>query len=352
GDLNGDGRDDIVARDEERNRYYLQAADGTFPAEPSFTLALEDFRDPADAAKPSGVLEMLDDLRFTADSIDETDLDGDGIRDYVVLTSSRVLAFRGTRDGVNASDPWQILRFGAAVGNVLLFDVNGDGRKDLVAARIDVPPLPRLLVGLFAGFTVDIRALAFFAGPDGRFSRKPDRSNTLHLEVPPIVDILRHPDAYKKKFERLKGIRWRPDEIAEVDLDGDGRAEALVFDEAGVTVRAPAAPIGARRTPERIGRARVDPGGIAAIADAFVFNPDRATYTVDTLAPAIEELARVLRTSGEARRAAADAAPLVAAGPLRIRPRSVEVRDVDGDGRPDVILRDGGRATVLWNRKP
>ncbi len=118
GDLNNDGKPDLVVRDATSSRIevHLGKGDGTFRIPPIVVLwpYLEPDVTPADRA-----------------SMSITDINGDGIPD-LVIGSSDVQIFFGAGDGTFTSDSPLIYRVGFPVEAVATADWNGDGAVDVI----------------------------------------------------------------------------------------------------------------------------------------------------------------------------------------------------------------------------
>ncbi|MCE9637762.1 MAG: VCBS repeat-containing protein [Planctomycetes bacterium] len=231
-DVNGDGRKDLVVEDGKIRAFHLARPDGTIAPEPDVRKDLSEFQDttPAAEVRLGRTLAGGDDQRF-----DSTDLDGDGIPDYVISHRRKVWVFRGSSAGPQFTEAWQVLRVADDVSAMLVARLDGDPKPDLLLLRAQVPTVTTLLRGLVASWDVEIASVGYenvtSAGDaKGPFATAPKWKGDLALRLPAILGILKDPEALVKRFETLekklkRGFVWG-------DFDGDGRADAAVATQA------------------------------------------------------------------------------------------------------------------------
>ena len=244
-DLNGDGKLDLVAHLPTERRFYLQGKDG-FPAAPSYVLDLAQFR--AGKAQPANQgpaeVKMLDqrEVRVT-----EADLDGDGLTDYLVGAGRVVRLYFGSANGVDFSRPQLARRMSGELRGVGAYDVNRDGRQDLIAIKFDAPSIPRLVAAYFVSMTIEIEILAYFNRGGRSLSRRPDERRSLAVKLPPLRGVL---ESFDDIGERLFAAVARQARYLRADVDGDGIIDATFIDDDG-TLRLYRGKKGERPPPER-----------------------------------------------------------------------------------------------------
>lgn len=232
-DLNGDGRLDISSRVRDRTRCYLQG-DAGFHSEPSYELDLARFRE-GDAAgdkqrgarKRSGVGLTLN----SSIKLHEVDIDGDRIQDYLIGAGQHLRVYYGSATGADFSRPHTMLKLSNELQGVGSFDIDQDGRLDLVALKFELPGLPKLIAAYFVSMSLDFEVLGYKNEGGRKFSRLPAWRNTLALELPPLRDVLEGFDAFAERFLEAASRRGR---FAAGDVNGDGVPDAAFLDPGGL----------------------------------------------------------------------------------------------------------------------
>ncbi|MBL8862801.1 MAG: VCBS repeat-containing protein [Planctomycetes bacterium] len=332
-DVNGDGRLDLVVEDREIRAFHLVRPDGSLPGEPDAVLDLSIFKDSTaeGGVTPgrtlSGSDRTLHELR---------DLDGDGIPDHVIAHRRKVWVFRGGPEAPQFRSPSSILKTADDVTGLLLLDLDGDARPDLVLLRVQVPSVAAILRGLVAEWEVEAAAAGYRAGGERDFEPTPHWRSTLRFRVPAILSILKDPDAIVRRFEEA-GRKFA--RSAEGDVDGDGRADALIVSEDGTRIdlwlgHADAARA-ARQTP-------------AEIVRQALFGEAEASWDLDRLVTwfaGVGERRLLTLTGGRP-----PAGSLALRAPDAWRLVDLTVADLRGDGRALAVLRyesaDGSRTVV------
>ncbi len=282
GDLNGDGRPDLVAVNN------LGALDVLFNSAGRF--------------KPLVVTKTT----VSATALALADFDGDGRLDVVVAGDLLTVAF-GKGDGT----------FGASVSYMTgsmpmamkVADVDGDGHPDLVVTNVTFPPGAGLPVTLGAGSVNVFRNLG--AGTFAPQVTYPAGNGTSNVAVG--------------------------------DLDGDGRPELLATNTVdgtlGVFVNTGNGTFGPQRTyADGSPRNGVDVGGALAVAD---FNGDGKLDVVSTSWDATAVAGNLVVFLNSGKGDLAPARPVL--GPLE--PGALATEDFDADGLPDLAVASA-RGTI------
>ena len=333
-DLNGDGREDIIVSRGDKHAFHMQSADGHFSAQPDVRLDLGIFEDrsPRPALRPGEILSQGDDRQFS-----RRDLDGDGIPDYVISHRRKVWVFHGSEAGPQFSEPSTILKVAEDVTALLILALDDDEYPDLLLMKVEVPGIAALLGGLLSSWSVDVRAIGYRSEEGLRFDTKPKWRRELEMSLPPILDLVRHPERFVKKFEGV-GDKFRAPSRG--DFDGDGTLDMLLTDEKQET-------IGLWRTQER---ARDDAGRQRREAErrlaSLLFDSKQASWDLDRMLETISAYASERLDTLTAGREADQRFALRPAQEFEFL-RALAL-DLDGDGADEILLTyAGARAAHL-----
>jgi hypothetical protein len=249
GDVNGDGRRDLVSATRHALRIFLQAPNGKLPSTASETILLD-------------LISEREHMRGTGGVVGEAaDIDGDGRLDLLLSQVSGTLTnstaethIYMNREGTwDLSSPDRSYATKGAIGSNSLMDLDGDGLPELVRASIKVSVLE--LVEVLITRELDVEVSLFANSPNessGAFAA--DASSKLKIEIP-------------LSFESFRPTGFLPN--LKTDLDGDGYRDLLrsgAGDEISVYSGEQA---GERKTSfkKRVGRQKVDTRGQLALGD-------------------------------------------------------------------------------------
>lgn len=146
-DLDGDGRQDLVAYRDRGLARYLQRPDGAFPPRPDSEEPLDVVRKseaPGQEAREGS--EAFANVRLHLD-----DVDGDGRADLIATRTlgeigmfetlrTQQLVFRGRPDGFDEANPDVLLNIKGVSTDPVFVDWDGDGKRDLIVSsyRMDL----------------------------------------------------------------------------------------------------------------------------------------------------------------------------------------------------------------------
>ena len=206
GDIDGDGRADVLSASRHELRVFLQRPGGDFARDPDRRIPLRRVS-LQDHMRGSGT------VRATAG-----DIDGDGRIDLMIsemsggLTDSKSLtSIHFNRRGEwDLEHPDLVLRREKSVGVDQLLDVDGDGRLELLQGHIPLTVLE--LVEVFLTRSFDARMALYRLSPDGSRGRQPKPWIERKLGIPISFDT-----------GRLRGFIPSFDH----DLNGDGYLDFL-----------------------------------------------------------------------------------------------------------------------------
>jgi FG-GAP-like repeat len=204
GDVDGDGRGDIVSATRHELRVFLQDAHGRFPERASRSAALR-LLAPEDYVRNAGSVR-----------VDGIDLDGDQRLDLLIshtagnlFSATTTVRIHMNRDGRwNLAKPDQQFRAeGGLTGNVVI-DLDGDGRVELVEARIPAGVLE--VVEALVTRAIDAEVSIYRRGEQSPFDAAPSYRWTLDVPF---------------SFTTFRSLGFIP--TLEADLNGDGIHDLL-----------------------------------------------------------------------------------------------------------------------------
>jgi hypothetical protein len=317
GDLNGDGQTDLIVVNQDARQLASLLGTG------------EGF---LNAATPSSLQTGSQPVAIVAG-----DFNGDGVTDLVVLdgTDATLRVYLGDGHGGFTPTPTSVSA-GNAPSGLTVADVNGDGKLDL-------------LVGNSAG---DV--LALLGNGDGTFQpyRRIDQRMTLAVGdlsgaghedfviANQAMDRVTVQDSQSSSSsftqDRGDGIR-DPGQVKLADLNGDGIPDLIVVNGGGNNVLVYPGLPGGQFGPARSFFAGTNPAGVT-VSD---LNGDGRRDLV--IANEGSNDVSILLGSGEGSGWTLTPGPRlgVGAGPV-----ATLVRDVNGDGVPDLLVCNGGDGTV------
>ena len=222
-DVSGDGRPDLVINDGEIVRQYIVGEEG-FPTLPTRTLDLSRFR--AD----------MEDLRLDLGNLTKSvkyliqdkwaDLDGDGDLDVMILADGMVRTFLGDENGIDLSKQKAPVKVRGNVFYIYPARIDPDPHPDLVLVRVEDLGIGKVLQAALFAWEIRFDFLVFRGRGDGRFETRVYRDRTAKLQGDSILSI------YKEERDQLTTLRRKI--VRMCDTDGDGvRSDLVTLDADG-----------------------------------------------------------------------------------------------------------------------
>jgi hypothetical protein len=206
GDIDGDGRVDILASSRHQLRVFLRREDGSYPRAADRTIAL-------------GRVSLEDHIRGSGSvrSIGR-DIDGDGLLDLllsltiggVMDASSNSYVHLNKGSGWNLDKPDATYESASSLSADQLVDLDGDGRLEIV--RMGIPISVLELVEIFVQRALDAWLRAYAIGNDGDRDGRPE-------------PLLEQKFALPLDFDTSRPAGFIP--TIEFDLNGDGLRDYL-----------------------------------------------------------------------------------------------------------------------------
>ena len=204
-DLDGDGRNDVVASNRFELRVFRRREDGGLPDAPDETIPLD-------------IISRTDQIRGSGGvAIQLADIDADGRADLVATylgggfsdASMETRLHRNRGGSFDMTSPDQVFRSESTVGIDRLVDLDGDGQLELLRGRISFSLLD--FVALLLTRSVDADFEVHRLGSDGRFDEEPALAR--EFEIPLSFDTFR-PEGFLP--------------VLGPDIDGDGYGDLLL----------------------------------------------------------------------------------------------------------------------------
>jgi len=205
GDIDGDGRNDLIVADRHEVRIFLQDEQAKFPRIANQTLAV-------------GRLSVDDHIRSSGNlAIDAVDINGDRRADLLISHSSGGLFSPRSETAVHINragqfdltQPDQVITSDGGIATVQLLDIDGNGSVELIEARIPMGVLP--LVEALLTKDIDVEASVYRTGDGDTFESKPWFETAFEIPF---------------NFDTNRPMGFFPNYDA--DVTGDGRVDLLL----------------------------------------------------------------------------------------------------------------------------
>ncbi len=232
-DVNNDDHPDLLSATDERFDVFLASDQGAdyFPQTPTYSVDRLEIRerlgsfdiDQLDFSNLTGILALTHE-----ETLD--DVDGDGIDDFLLREGGKVSLFGGTADGMDFTQPRQVLRSGGNVITTFLQDENEDGLKDLWLWRVEEISVGDLFLWLAISGSINVEAFVYH-NEGQSFARRPARQLTVALKFPSALGMLSSAMEFREQAEALEDTRTIPTAIAKVSGVGSNRDLLVLLDE-------------------------------------------------------------------------------------------------------------------------
>lgn len=321
-DLNGDGRLDLRASDEDVESFYLQDASGRIPETPSYVIDLGPYKKQAPEQKGG--------MKVGQWQFIPIDLNADSIQDYVIVAGNKIWFHLSGKNGPDLAKPDQILKVSTETMSVVMLPIDEDDRPDLVVMKYELPSVGRIVAGLAIGLDFEIEFLGYRNSGDPVVARKPDWRSTFVFKVPPIFRLLGELEGLTEEF---RGLRRKANSSTGADFDGDGARDFVKLDAKGLEFYRNEAGTGAKGAPKTDFYREF---GDAEVFRDLLFGEKRRTMTIDTMMTFMGDFITGFQAQASAGRPPAFVAP----APEGATARAVRMTsaDLNADKRDDVVV--------------
>jgi hypothetical protein len=229
-DADGDGILDILGLLKNRLKIFCQRDDGSFPDKPTVVIERQ-IMTPEEKK-----------LSFAGQGMTFSDLNGDGIIDIIMTkwgsTENRSQMTRYIyygKKGLRFNEgPDQIITSASAIVDFGMYDLNGDGRKDLLIPYFHFAPSTAFK--MMTENKIKIQFRLYLMGPDGRYSQgegkeyaRPDERKIINYKVDVIGIILDFQTLIEGKFHPLISFGYDFNGDGYPDIAADTGADKLEF---------------------------------------------------------------------------------------------------------------------------
>ena len=327
-DIDGDGNRDLWA--ETDTRVFFHLANPKLEDQPTWQLDLEALER---ELPPAPEVEFEDLLRSAGRQVGWrlAQLGPNRPKDLIVQVGSKLRIYHGgSRTGPRGA-PDQLLK---SSGNVLVYflrDVTGDGLADLQLLRGEGLSLGRLIRWLLLPGRLELQ-LYTYANDKGKLAKRPTRRNTIAFKIPRLLALM---DEIQETQREIKEQSSTPARLW--DRDGDGVREAIVDVREDKLYLFGEAPVS---EDTRFLADLEEEMELTRVLEHFLLEDldrrgDGATRTIDLGEAAEWEVS----VGGTLREASLQMKPeTIVPLAVSVRVTSLQVRDLNGDRRPDVIV--------------
>ncbi len=337
-DVDGDGRDDLIARTDDRVAVHLAVPELT--TEPSWVLDLEALRaelkqsDGIDFDNLFSMLDQLVDWRFA-------DLDGVAPNDLIVSLGPKFRVYLGGAQTGPVGTPDQVLK---SSGNVLMHyvrNLQGSALPDLQLIRAERISISRVVQSAFFASSLHFDVFTYL-NETGSFSRHPTKRNRITFEIPRLLSLAGGGDGLKLSMDvdessRAARLPKDPNRPAVGDDVLDVRGEELLLFHG----RAPAPTLFEEIGQGFLGGESLGGDGARRLLEGLILEDLDGREDGAERRIALEDIDVLQYLPSTALQLACAGAEPDLRHPLAVQSslvKRIAARDLDGDGRQDVIV--------------
>lgn len=277
-DVNSDDLNDLISRTEERLDVFIGIdIDGeqSYPASPSYTLDIAAIQarlgefsvDKLDLSNLTGMLALTHQEVLV-------DVDKDGNDDLLIREGGKISLFSGTNDGMDFSQPRQILKSSGNVLAAFIRDENEDELDDLWIIRVESISIGDAFLWLALSGSIEVEAFIYRNEGD-QFARRPARKLTLDVKFPSILRLISTASSFEDELENSEAI-VRPSVFLNIDRNDYDELIVLLDERIDIFMDAREQKAGEGPSEEEI-EAEVE----LSILTFLDYEPDKDNYEVN-----------------------------------------------------------------------
>lgn len=222
-DINGDKCLDLVVSHNPIYDFYLLKKDGNIPEKPTVSLDLTLFQDTT--PKTEG-LQFGETLSINNEPrLLESDLNNDGIPDYIIFHRRKLWVFHGTNQGPQFINPSSIIKLSDDITLLLTVPLDEDEYPDLLILKVQIPALSRFLMGLFADWDIKTESIGYKSINGSSFELNSTWKGEIFLRLPSILSMISDPDIFREF-----NVEQKYGPAISGDFNGDGIPDVAMSD--------------------------------------------------------------------------------------------------------------------------
>jgi hypothetical protein len=195
-DINGDKCPDLVVSHRPIYDYYLLQKNGNIPEKPTVSVDLTLFQD---TTPKSDGLQFGETLSINNEpQLIESDLNNDGIPDYIIFHRRKLWIFHGTDHGPQFTDPGSIIKLSDDVTLLLPVPLDEDDYPDLLMLKVQIPTISKILMGIFSEWDIKSECIGYKSINGSSFELSSTWKGEIFLRLPSILSMISNPDMFKE----------------------------------------------------------------------------------------------------------------------------------------------------------
>lgn len=222
-DINGDKCFDLVVSHNPIYDYYLLKKDENIPEKPTVSVDLSLFQDTTPKTEGIQFGEILS--TNNEPQLIESDLNNDGIPDYIIFHRRKLWVFHGTDQGPQFINPGSIIKLSEDITFLLPVPLDEDDYPDLFMLKVQIPAMSKFLMGIFADWDIKTESIGYKSINGSSFELNSTWKGEIFLRLPSILSMISNPDIFKEFSVEQK---YGP--AISGDFNGDGFPDVAMLD--------------------------------------------------------------------------------------------------------------------------
>jgi hypothetical protein len=195
-DVNGDKYPDLIVSHKPLYDYYLLGKDSRIPEKPTVSLDLNLFQDTTPKAEG---IQFGETLSINSEpQLLESDLNNDGIPDYIIFHRRKMWIFQGTSQGPQFLNPCSIIKVAEDITILLPVPLDEDEFPDLLMLKVQIPTVSKFLMGLFSDWDIKTESIGYKSINGSSFELCSTWNGEIFLRLPSILSMISNPEIFNE----------------------------------------------------------------------------------------------------------------------------------------------------------